>query len=100
MENGKWKNIEPFFLNSDSFSVGHSFVTADGKKMYFISDMPGGFGGTDIYVSERENDKWGTPKNLGANINTFAKESHDTIVNLQAKFSQRQNHLISIHPVH
>lgn len=74
MEKSGWKNFQPFFLNSDSFSVGHPFVTADGKKLYFISDMPGGFGGTDIYVCERENEKWGTPKNLGANVNTFAKE--------------------------
>jgi cyanophycinase len=36
-------------INNDEYSVGHPCVNADGTKLYFASDMPGGFGGTDIY---------------------------------------------------
>jgi hypothetical protein len=44
-------------------------VTSDGKKLFFISDRPGGLGGYDIYVSERnEKGEWGPARNLGEPI--------------------------------
>ncbi len=74
-ENKKWKKPVPVHFNSSEYSVGHPSLTADGKKMYFASDMPGGYGGVDIYVVERtENGEWGTPKNLGSKINTEGNE--------------------------
>lgn len=46
-------------------------LDADEQVLFFSSDMPGGLGGTDIYVSMRQTDgSWGKPKNLGSNINT------------------------------
>jgi len=47
-------------------------ISKDGLSLYFHSDRPGGFGGNDIYVSQRTsvNDSWGPPQNLGPNINT------------------------------
>ena len=49
--------------------------TADGKYLYFTSDRPGGYGGIDIYVSEKQEDgTWGKAKNLGPTINTSADE--------------------------
>ncbi len=55
----------------------HASFSEDGDIMYFVSDRPGGFGGRDIYVSQRKKDgTWGEPQNLGASINTkFDKES-------------------------
>lgn len=44
---------EPFPYNSETYSVGHPTVSADGSKMIFSSDMPGGFGGSDLYISEK-----------------------------------------------
>jgi outer membrane protein OmpA-like peptidoglycan-associated protein/tetratricopeptide (TPR) repeat protein len=46
-------------------------ISADNKHLYFVSDRPGGFGGTDLYLSElREDGTWGPAKNLGKEINT------------------------------
>jgi outer membrane protein OmpA-like peptidoglycan-associated protein len=61
-------------FNSDEYSNAHPAVNTDGTKLYFASDMPGGFGGMDIYVSELENGRWGPPMNLGPGINTEGNE--------------------------
>jgi outer membrane protein OmpA-like peptidoglycan-associated protein len=69
-----WKNLESLPFNSDEYSVAHPSISADGNKLYFASDMPGGFGGMDLYVSEQENGRWGPPVNLGPSLNTEAHE--------------------------
>jgi outer membrane protein OmpA-like peptidoglycan-associated protein/tetratricopeptide (TPR) repeat protein len=74
LEENKWSDPEPFFLNSDSYSVGHPALTADGKTLYFVSDMPGGQGGTDIYKVNKTDEGWGPAENLGSVINTFGNE--------------------------
>jgi len=71
---GKWKNLEDFPYNSDDYSVGHPSLSDNGKIMFFVSDMPGGFGGTDIYKSTYENGTWSKPENLGNEINTEGNE--------------------------
>jgi len=53
----------------------HASISADGKQLYFTSDRPGGFGGLDIYVSEKmKNGMWGPPRNLGEGVNTKYNE--------------------------
>ena len=53
-------------------------ISPDGRRLYFASDRPGGFGGLDIYVSTRKNKRddfaWGPPKNLGSAVNTTQPE--------------------------
>jgi len=73
-DQGKWSAPKPFFLNSDEYSVGHPCLSPDGNTLYFVSDMKGGLGGTDLYQCTRENGKWGPPVNLGPGINTFGNE--------------------------
>lgn len=74
-EIGHWSIGEPFQYNSDDYSIGHPALTADGNTMYFASDMPGGFGGVDIYVSQKsESGSWSQPVNLGEDINTEGNE--------------------------
>ena len=53
------------------------FISRDGLSLYFSSDRPGGFGGFDIWVSQRPsvNDPWGEPQNLGPNVNTPSTEN-------------------------
>lgn len=70
----KWGDVKPLPFNSDDYSVGHPSLSFDEQALYFVSDMPGGFGGTDIYVSYRSGDSWGQPENLGPEINTEGNE--------------------------
>ncbi len=63
-------------FNSDSFSVAHPALSADGNTLYFVSDMPGGFGGSDIYMSKKENGIWLKPMNLGKAVNTPHDETY------------------------
>ena len=72
--NGKWVNLYSLPFNSDDYSVGHPTFTKDEKYMFFISDMPGGAGGTDIYYCSIDSGKFSTPKNLGNIINTPGNE--------------------------
>jgi outer membrane protein OmpA-like peptidoglycan-associated protein len=69
-----WNNEESLPFNSDEYSCAHPSISSDGTKLYFASDMPGGFGGMDLYVSELENGRWGPPANLGPSVNTEGNE--------------------------
>jgi outer membrane protein OmpA-like peptidoglycan-associated protein len=74
-KDGKWSKPVPFFLNSRLYSIGQPCLSEDGNTMYFTSDMPGGFGGADIYrINKNEQGEWGKPENLGDKINTEADE--------------------------
>ncbi len=69
-----WSALESLPFNSDEYSVAHPALSPDETKLYFASDMPGGFGGMDLYVSEQEDGRWGPPLNLGPGINTEGHE--------------------------
>lgn len=80
-KNGKWLSAQNFPYNDDNYSCGHPALTADGKTMYFVSDMPGGFGGTDIWKSVYENGSWSKPENIGDKLNSEGNEMFPTLVN-------------------
>lgn len=71
-----WTKIQAFPYNDDEYSVGHPAVNKDGSVLVFTSDMPGGYGGTDLYYSVRTSTgrPWGKPVNLGPRINTEGNE--------------------------
>jgi outer membrane protein OmpA-like peptidoglycan-associated protein len=70
-----WTKPTEFAYNNKEYSVGHPYITEDGKTMYFVSDMPGGIGGTDIYITILQADNtWSKPENLGQIINTEGNE--------------------------
>ncbi len=73
-QNGTWVNVEELPFNSDEYSVGHPSLSRDEQLLFFASDMPGGFGATDLYVSRYQNGQWGRPINLGEKINTKGNE--------------------------
>ena len=73
--NGEWKDIKPVPFNDHQFSNSHPALSPDGKMLYFTSDRPGGQGQADIYrVAINADGSFGTPENLGSNINTEGKE--------------------------
>jgi peptidoglycan-associated lipoprotein len=70
-----WTNIIELPFSSDQYSVVHPFITPDGKKLFFSSDMPGSLGSFDIYeVDVNDDGTFGTPSNLGPLINTNQRE--------------------------
>ena len=74
-QNFEISNVAPMPFNSKEYSVRSPAVSADGKKLYFVSDMPGGYGELDIYVVDINSDgNYGSPKNLGPNVNTKQTE--------------------------
>lgn len=74
LRDGGWADVKEMPFNSDEYSTGHPALSRDGKVLYFVSDRPGGKGGTDVYVSTLENKTWSAPRNLGAPINTKGDE--------------------------
>lgn len=84
---GSWSKTEPFFLNSDEYSVGHPVLTPGGDTIYFVSDMQGGSGGTDIYTCIWTDGKWSQPVNLGESVNSFGNEMFPAINGNQLYFA-------------
>ncbi|MBK8500009.1 MAG: PD40 domain-containing protein [Flavobacteriales bacterium] len=72
---GGYSGEEQFLFNNSEVSIAHPALSPDGRRLYFVSDMPGGSGGTDIYVCMDQGGQWGEPQNLGPAINTAHNES-------------------------
>jgi peptidoglycan-associated lipoprotein len=74
--NGKWTKEKVVDIANDSVVVAHPAISPDELTLYFVSDMPGGQGGKDIWKITRNSasDNWGRPENLGATINTPGDE--------------------------
>ena len=79
IEDGKFGEPIPFQFNNTEYSVAHPFLNTDGSILYFASDMPGGFGGMDLWVCQKVDDRWTTPENLGKVVNTTGNEVYPTI---------------------
>lgn len=73
---GGWLTAEPIPVVADSMIVAHPSISDDGLTLYFVSNITGGFGGTDIWKMTRTtaSDNWGEPINLGGEINTAGNE--------------------------
>jgi len=72
---GKWTEKEKLPFNHIEYSIGHPALNHDDTKLYFVSDMPGGYGQADIYVVNiNEDGSFSEPKNLGPRINTEGRE--------------------------
>ncbi len=83
-----WK-ITPLPFNVSSYSYLHPSISEDGTILYFSSDKPGGYGGTDIYRSVRSNGAWGPPFNLGPIINTVEDEAFPFFMDNMLYFTSR-----------
>lgn len=77
-EGRNWINITPFEYNSDEYSITTPALNKSGTKLCFASDMPGGFGGFDLYTCDLTEKGWGKPRNMGRKINTPGNELFPT----------------------
>ncbi len=69
-----WEQVRELPFNSDDYTCVHPALSADGSRLYFSSNMPGGYGGMDLYYVERRSDGWSQPINLGPEVNTPSNE--------------------------
>ncbi len=69
-----WENIRVLPFNNDDYTCFHPSLSADGNRLFFSSDMPGGYGGYDLYYVEKKLDGWSKPINLGQAINSTGSE--------------------------
>ncbi len=67
-------------VNSEDYNEGAHCLSPDGKYLFFTGcNRPDGLGSCDIYVSRRDGDRWGTPHNLGAPINSGGWEAQPAL---------------------
>jgi hypothetical protein len=75
LKDGKWSDAEPLSFNDPRYTFSTPSLSPDGKRIYFSSDMPGGYGRSDLYYCDSINIGWDKPVNLGPAINTSGNES-------------------------
>ncbi len=78
-EGGEWSKVRELRINNEWYNVTTPWISPDGRKLYFASDKPGGYGGSDLYYCQWKNDYWEDPINLGPVINTKGNESYPFI---------------------
>lgn len=88
----EWKVIGEMSFNSNDYSAGHPVFSANGMTVYFVSDMPWGYGGTDIYQSNFVNGLWTRPVNLGKNINTTGDDMFPFLLNDSVLYFSSDGH--------
>lgn len=75
LEGGVFQNPVEMAFNNKEFSCIHPCISGDGKVLYFSSNMPGGFGGFDLYrCNMQDNGSWSDPVNMGKTVNTEENE--------------------------
>lgn len=92
LTNNAWSPASELPFNGDDYSNAHPTVSNDGQLLFFMSNRPGGFGGTDIYVCKRKGDSWDAPENLGASINTEGNEMFPFISNIGTLYFASDGH--------
>ena len=90
---GKWDKSELFQYAGNKYSTGHPSISKNGKLLFFISNMPGGYGGTDIYYCRKQGFSWGPPINLGPVINTSSNEMFPYISDDQFLYFASSGHI-------
>jgi len=80
---------------NDTISVGHPCLTPDDEVLIFASDLPGGYGGIDLWYSvyNKRGKSWSSPKNMGADINTAGNEMFPTIGEDGALYFSSDGHI-------
>ncbi len=89
-ESGKWSEPVSLSFNNPEYRCTHPAISEDGNTLYFASDMPGGYGGYDLYVTTKNNlGTWSNPKNLGDKVNSKGNEMFPFVIGEKLYFSSR-----------
>ncbi len=91
-QNQSWQAEEPFIYNSNHYSLSHPTLSKDGKTLYFVSDMPGGWGRNDIFKCTLTAKGWSEPVNMGESVNTMGDETAPFIHNNQTLYFASDGH--------
>jgi hypothetical protein len=102
-----WKISKAFYFNDAEYDIAFPSLSADKQYLYFSSKDPSGYGGYDIYVSEKRGASWSDPENLGIIINTpenevfpfmhesgrlyFSSRGHEGQGNLDIFYTEKRN---------
>ncbi len=72
----EWSKAQSLELAGDSIVIAHPAISPNELTLYFVSDMPGGYGGKDLYKVTRDtkSGEWGNMENMGPEINTPGDE--------------------------
>jgi outer membrane protein OmpA-like peptidoglycan-associated protein/tetratricopeptide (TPR) repeat protein len=91
---GKWTVTRNLKINADHYSTGHPSVNPNRTKLYFASDRPGGYGGTDIYYCDiHPRGGVGKPINAGPIVNTAGNEMFPFVNNEGKLFFSSDGHV-------
>ena len=94
LKNGKWKVQGELSFSNENYSTGHPTIDKNEEYMYFSSDMPGGFGESDLYkVKMFADGTFGKPVNLGKGINTPGKEAFPFVSQNNILFFSSNHHM-------
>ncbi|MEQ6165820.1 OmpA family protein [Ekhidna sp. MALMAid0563] len=77
----QWVNMQPLPFNDPNYSVGQPAISKDGNTLVFTSNMPGGYGGADLYIAKKANGQWSEPKNMGEFINSKGDDMFPYLIN-------------------
>ncbi len=74
-KDGRWLPSMKMFFNRSKYNYFHPAITPDGNRLYYVSDEAGGYGGTDIYfIDKNEDGSWRPTSNIGQVVNTVGNE--------------------------
>jgi len=92
LEGKDWTKIRELRSNNEWYNVTTPWLSPDGKQLYFASDKPDGYGGSDLYYCQWKGDYWDDPVNLGPVINTKGNEAYPYINNAGELFFASDGH--------
>jgi outer membrane protein OmpA-like peptidoglycan-associated protein/tetratricopeptide (TPR) repeat protein len=79
--NNQWKEIDNLKIENRDEPIGHPFVSSDGRRIYFVSIMEGGYGKSDIWYTDKlPGGVWSKPINLGREVNSSGNEMFPFVV--------------------
>ena len=91
LSDSTWVSKKELPFCSNEYSCTHPSISGDGSTLYFVSNMEGGEGGYDLYVSYKKGESWSKPKNMGPLVNSEFNEMTPFCIEDELYFSSKGN---------